>query len=165
MEHDIRGPSKPIKIITPHVLTRVTVYILSHSHTYTEMMHFYNFTFQIGGTRVRNRTGSIRTAINLVRTVQSRKKKILEKRNRTRLVQPVIVIFLENSENVLNFTTNSKPFGEFLNILGFSQFFRNFLVFSYTFLNVLENLKKFKNKKSWKIIENFKICQIYLIFL
>ena len=46
-----------------------------------------------------------------------------------------IVVFLENSENFLNFAKSSKLFGEFLNFLGFSKIIENSLVFSYALLN------------------------------
>ena len=49
-----------------------------------------------------------------------------------------MVVFLENSENFLDFAKSSKKFGKFSNFLEFSEIIENSLVFSYAFLNFLD---------------------------
>ena len=76
-----------------------------------------------------------------------------------------IVMFLENSKNLVIFTKSSNKFVEFLNFIGFSKIFIHFLVFCYAFLTFLiflecsrkfEKIKKVKKNtyKSRKMLEN-----------
>ena len=80
-----------------------------------------------------------------------------------------MAIFLENSENFINFTKNSNKFAEFLNFLGFTKIFGNFLVCYLVFKIVLiflecsKKLRKNQNdsnaEKFYKIpgnVENFQ---------